>query len=372
MAVNQLFENKTEQLLLCLRQMFPDGEPVIETVVCEDLREPTHNFTTGGIFRLRGEVIVGYDKRPWTLIVKAIKRDSPEKDDPWHHNYWKREALVFQSGILDNLPSYIGAVKCYLLEEQLDGSIWIWMEHAKGVPLVSDRHFARVARYIGQLGGAYLTGAKLPEEEWICKRWLWSWVQGSREYAPDVEDYADRLSQESDRSIWLWFKKFSSEADSGLNRLNSLPRVLAHQDLSWMNMFLEEEEGDARLTLIDWQFMSLSGVGEDLAKLFGVIMSLEVFPLERCRDVQASLFQAYVQGLRQSGWWGDERVARYGFCLAVAMRSIWEVPKYIELAWKLESGIALSTARHDAERLKEIIAIQMELAEEAESLQPFL
>ena len=75
--------------------------------------------------------------------------------------------------------------------------------------------------------------------------------------------------------------------------------------------------------------MSISGVGEDLAKMFGVNMSLGIIPPERYGAFQNSLFNAYIAGLKDMGWQGDEALARYGYCLGTALRSIWEVPKYI-------------------------------------------
>lgn len=50
--------------------------------------------------------------------IKIIKSDSAEKEDPAHHNYWRREALVFESKILDELPSSIQALSVILLKNK--------------------------------------------------------------------------------------------------------------------------------------------------------------------------------------------------------------------------------------------------------------
>ena len=79
--------------------------------------------------------------------------------------------------------------------------------------------------------------------------------------------------------------------------LERLPRVLAHQDLSQMNMLLVKNDLEPdRLVLIDWQFMSIWGLSEKtLPKMFGVNMSLGIIPPERYGAFQNSLFNAYIR-----------------------------------------------------------------------------
>jgi hypothetical protein len=151
--------------------------------------------------------------------------------------------------------------------------------------------------------------------------------------------------------------------------LERLPRVLAHQDLSQMNMLLVTKDSDVDgLVLIDWQFMSLSGIGEDLAKMFGVNMSLGMIPSDRYEDYQASLFNAYLAGLKDSGWRGDERLARFGYCMGTAMRSIWEVPQYFSLSAQLEDDPQNAKLKDRVARLERILNIHREMAYEAETL----
>ncbi|WP_449290192.1 phosphotransferase [Paenibacillus motobuensis] len=53
-----------------------------------------------------------------------------------------------------------------------------------------------------------------------------------------------------------------------MDSLSQLPRVLAHQDLGQKNMILTS---NFQLVLIDWQFLSISGIGEDLGKCLAQI-----------------------------------------------------------------------------------------------------
>ncbi|MFC4304173.1 phosphotransferase [Cohnella boryungensis] len=362
-------ENKENQLYACFQNIF--GKIAIElvTITCDDLGYKTPNFTTSGIFHLHGTIRIKNEQLPWSIILKVIKSDSTETEDPQHHNYWRREALVFGSKLLDDLPDAVQAAKGYLVEEQQDGTIWLWMEHVKGQYANSQEQFDFIARQLGRFNGAYLMGKEIPNQKWICKGWLKSWTTACQMYAPNPEDYINHLHRDIESRIWAWFQGFNEQIENNLSSLGNLPRVLAHQDLSQMNMLIVKNDLKIdRLVLIDWQFMSISGVGEDLAKMFGVNMSLGIIPPDLYKACQASLFNAYIAGLKDMGWKGDERQARYGYCLGTALRSVWEVPKYISLVAQLENDHLNKNLQDRVTQLEKIIKVQMEMALEADTL----
>lgn len=364
-----MLENKMAQLTTCVKQIIGESNIEIVSYTCNDLNYKTPNFTTAGIFHLQGIASMNHEQLPWSIIIKIIKSDSEEKDNPHHHNYWRREALVFQSKILEELPGYIKTPKCYLVEEHEDGMVWLWMERIEGEYASTKQQFDFIAEQIGRFNGAYLMGEKIPEEKWICKGWLTSWITSSRRYAPNPEDYIDHLNNEQERSVWTWFESFTTQTDRLLNTLSHLPGVLAHQDLSQMNMLLGKnhvEEG--RLALIDWQFMSISGIGEDLGKMFGVNMSLGIIPAHLFEEYKESLFNANITGLKSTGWQGDERQARYGYCLSTSLRSVWEVPQYIKWSAQLATDPSNTRLQEQVTQLEQVIKIHQKMAHEAEML----
>ena len=78
-------------------------------------------------YRFSGNAHSGEDVLPWSLILKVIR--SPDgKDDPASLNYWKREALAYQSGLLDNLPGGTRAPQCFGIVEQPGLETWLWLE----------------------------------------------------------------------------------------------------------------------------------------------------------------------------------------------------------------------------------------------------
>lgn len=69
--------------------------------------------------------------------------------------------------------------------------------------------------------------------------------------------------------IWNGYSLNRTRVKSLLETLDLLPRVFAHQDVHWNNIYIEQLEESDSLIAIDWQFASISGVGEELGRIFG-------------------------------------------------------------------------------------------------------
>ena len=332
----------------------------IEALNCSSL-----NFTTDGIFRVYGTVIVSEKEIQWSLILKIIKPENDEKNNALHHNYWKREALVNQSGILCELPYVICAPQCYKVEEKENNSVWIWMEEIieDNKQPWSDNEFAFVARKLGIFNGTYLTEKAIPDYPWICRNWIKSWIDSCKKYSIDPTVYFSKVQKIYNlNSIYNSYNYLNKHLNKHLRALESLPRVLAHQDLSKQNMFITTLQNSTKkqLTLIDWQFLSISGLGEDLGKLFGVALSQQHIPIVKMDHFKDLLFTNYLEGLREAGWNGDASLPQYGFYTSFSFRSAWEVPKLIKLA-----ANSATEKKQEIELLTSITMFQMKLSKEA-------
>ena len=99
--------------------------------------------------------------RPWTVVLKRIENISIPEDI---HSIWyeTRDALFYESGLMEHLQGSIKPPRCYGIWRQAD-SVWIWMEF---IPEFIDEwsldDYATVAHAFGQLHSAYLTGTPLP------------------------------------------------------------------------------------------------------------------------------------------------------------------------------------------------------------------
>ncbi len=78
-----------------------------------------------GTFRFRG--VAG--GASWSLILEVLGRTAGAGSDaPRDWNYWKREVLVYQSGLLAGLPQGLSAPRCFGVSAQADDEYWIWLE----------------------------------------------------------------------------------------------------------------------------------------------------------------------------------------------------------------------------------------------------
>ncbi|HEX2910687.1 MAG TPA: lipopolysaccharide biosynthesis protein [Chloroflexia bacterium] len=96
------------------------------------LSGPLANPLSGGIYRVAGTAWDNEQIRNWSAVLKIVTRPSGGGDRPGDWNYWKREALAYQSGLLANLPGGLAAPRCFAVEEALNHrEIWMWLEEVK-------------------------------------------------------------------------------------------------------------------------------------------------------------------------------------------------------------------------------------------------
>src|SRR5690606_37497357 len=136
--------------------------------------------------------------------------------------------------------------------------------------------------------------------------------------------------------------------------------------LSRQNIFITKNNDDEnQVAFIDWQFLSISALGEDLAKMFGVALSQGDIPLDKAKHYEEALFHAYISGLALAGWKGNIQLVRYAFCISVAARSFWEIPKLFKLLAFKRNDLESSG---NAKQLLQIVNLQVSYAKEAEKL----
>jgi hypothetical protein len=130
-----------------------------------------------GVYRFSGHAIARGETLPWSLILKASGSATSSNDlTAW--NYWKREALVYQSQLLDTLPSGLIAPRCYGVVEQADEEVWLWLEdiHEKIGRVWLVARYGVAAHHLGQFNGAYLAGRDLPVQPWLTQSVWPDWL----------------------------------------------------------------------------------------------------------------------------------------------------------------------------------------------------
>lgn len=123
---------------------------------------------TYGVYRFEGTAQILDKRAPWSLILKAIGSSSIGKQEPSDWSYWKREALVFQSGLLNDLSGDLVAPRCFGVDEYPGQEFWIWLENIPERDASwSLERYGLAARHLGQFNGPYFMGQPLPAAPWL-------------------------------------------------------------------------------------------------------------------------------------------------------------------------------------------------------------
>jgi hypothetical protein len=355
-----------DKLYECVQKMTGINELKLGEWSCNQLGWNATNAVTGGLYRVTGDAW-GKDKPlQWSLILKIVV-PARNFDDPRHYNYWKREVLAYQSGVLENLPSMIKAPRCFAAEEQEDQTVWLWLEEVSNQvrSIWTQEDYLTAARILGTFNGSYLTGEPLPDEPWLCKRWLSSWIEECDKYDDGMALISDTwknplLSELFPANMFERYQEFHKRRLFLLDGLMNVPRVLTHNDAWPPNLFLQ---GKNNMVAIDWAFVGIAGVGEELGRLYGLILHMAVGSIIDA----GSLFNHYMAGIRDAGWNGDSAIVRFGFTASAGIRCGMVVPKLVEQITKRKNEEGLT----EEMKVWGSIAFQLlELAEEALSLHP--
>src|SRR5262249_9796263 len=147
---------------------------------------------------------------------------------------WKRELLLYRSGLLDDLPAHLRAPRCYDADDPADGVVWLWLEHVRedGEHAWPLERWALAARHLGQLNGAFLVGRPLPGFPWLGGQRLRSWLGRHTSLvtliavAPDnpvVRHWWPRPVVDGILRLW-------EEREAFCTALETLPQTFGHGD----------------------------------------------------------------------------------------------------------------------------------------------
>jgi hypothetical protein len=272
-----------------------------------------------GIFRFGGRA---FDRHtgtslPWSLILKAFSGTSSGSVDMSTWNYWKREPLVYQSGLLEALPGGLTAPRCYAVHTYPPQEFWVWMEDIQESN--SDwtlERFGLAAQDLGRFNGAYLAGYPLPTAHpWMTWGRTKQWCAITAPLAERIHNYRDtpivkRLlpGRSFERTLELWAGH--SQLLTGFERL---PVCFCHHDAFHRNLLARP--GSQELVAIDWSISGFGRVGEEVGITTAVSLSWLGMSAGKARELDQAVFSGYVEGLRAVGWQGDARLARLGYAV---------------------------------------------------------
>ncbi len=283
---------------------------------------------SGGLFRVTGTLVGG---AAWSVVLKVLRPIAPtflarfpESDRALlaEGYLWDREARLYDSGLLDELPSGFSAARG-LGSQRTGAACWLWFEDlgADTAPWDVSR-YALAASHLGRFNGAFLTTRPRPDDAWLCRDWIRTWLLHGHPslHYPIVENAAiwehELVHRSFPADTNARLRRAGARRHELLDRLDALPQTFCHMDAFRSNLFDRIIGGTHETVAIDWSYAGIAAIGVEVGQL--VLASVLPFadPTKDARELAAACVPAYVAGLRESGWRGDEADVHTGFALS--------------------------------------------------------
>ncbi len=279
-----------------------------------------------GIYRFQGKARSPDEILAWSLILKATG-PAIGSQEPAAWNYWKREVLIYQSGLLDDLPGDLVAPRCFGVVEYPGQEFWLWLEDIAetGAGVWPLERYGLAARHLGQFNGAYLAGKSIPKVPWLSTgqfRQRLAMAEAGVLELPRLSQhplFEGLLPGDSvERSLRLW-----AERKRFLAVLDRLPHSLCHRDAFRRNLIARRgQDGREQTVALDWAMAGTGVIGQEIGPLFAASLRFVAVDIARLSNLDAIIFAGYLDGLRDAGWRGDARLARFGYAATAALSSI--------------------------------------------------
>lgn len=282
-------------------------------------------FSGSAVYRVQGQAQFAKQRASWSFILKILS-PATGGQAPTDFDYWQREALLYQSGVLAELPPTLVAPHCFAVVEMDHNERWLWLEDMGPASEVEWplQRYGLAARHLGQFNGAYLVGRPLPSPPWLRATDVGerlALAEPGIQELPQLRHnpaFAELLAEDRvERMLHLWHERAHLLAG-----LAHLPQTLCHRDAFRHNLLARHDaSGRDQTVAFDWGMAGLGVLGEELVPLFAATLSFVAVPLEQIPELDAVIFAGYVAGLRDAGWQGDERTARFGFTASAALKA---------------------------------------------------
>jgi hypothetical protein len=213
--------------------------------------------------------------------------------------------------------------------EETDTGVVLWLEDVAGTPgteFTLDDH-AAVATALGRWH------AQGPlSEAWASRRFLRDYSASKPARYELVEDDA-AWEQPLIANCWpaalrAGWRRLLANRETLLTVMESLPRTRSHLDV-WVSNEIRRPHGP--IVLLDWAFAGDGAIGEDVGNHIPDAVFDLFWPAERIAELDDTCFDAYLSGLHDAGWHGDERDVRLGIT-ASCVKYAWLLPRLLESA----------------------------------------
>lgn len=282
---------------------------------------PISNGTSGiPVYRVEG---VGDDSKGmfrWSVIFKSIRNISRGIEYDLSDPFWKREVLVYESGLLDDLPGGLRGPRCLKIVEVSEREVGLWLEDVgdEWSEKWSLERYGLAAYHLGQFNGSFVVGRSVPTADWLGRNQWEETVDSARDSISTLDLHrADRhVAQIYSADFVCQLLQLWAERSILIKRgYESCPLTFCHGDPTGRNLFaVDSPERGKETVAIDWTDACLSPIGEEAARFLG--SSLHWFFRGRMSEawqLSEAIFTGYIAGLRAVGWEDEIDRVRYTY-----------------------------------------------------------
>jgi phosphotransferase family enzyme len=335
--------------------------------IAEAIFEPVVS-ATAGIWRYRGE--------GWSVVLKLLHHSevgSPawqSGDDEHHWFYWRREALAYESGLLDSFAGPLRAPRCLGVFYREDDTIALWLEDLLAMVPGGEWSIERyrlAAEHLGIAQATAVSAKQTHESPWLSRRWLRDYVERR---APMMDELASPawshplLRDSLDPAIGQEVMLLWQSREQLLSWVERAPQTICHLDVHPKNLFAHNGE----TVLIDWAFVGIGALGEDVGNLiFDAVWDFHV-PPSAFEAVEEALTSGYLRGLREAGRTTDIDAARLAILASGAAKYLWILPAILAAVRSDRAEINRRPASETIARWAPMITRVVEFAHRAADL----
>jgi hypothetical protein len=280
------------------------------------------------LYTISGEATSSGTVLPWKFILKMFNHEGEGwqegSTDPMAWDFWKREWLVYQAPWIQGLREGLVAPRCFGSGELAETAVWVAMEDltaANQRPWSLSR-FAAAARHLGEFNGRFLVGSGQPADWWLSRGWLRGWTERAEPMItklPSLAEHPVVTELFAPSTIGLLLRVWEHRHDLH-DALDALPQSICHQDLFPRNAFIRVAGGAEQTVAIDWAFCGSAALGADLAPLLGASLGFFEADCDEADELERLCMNAYLDGLRLTGWQGHGDDIFLGYLATIALR----------------------------------------------------
>lgn len=297
---------------------------------------------------------------PWSAVLKVVR--SPVEtgqawDRPTDAIYWRREADVLTSHLLDDIAG-MATPRSFGVVERAPATVWMWFEDLGPIDrgAWTEAEYQVAARAIARFHARYLTDTPIPNVPWLNQgflRGLHAFCMASFERLMNGSRNASAtyrgLRPEHAGPAIVTLERIMVDGDRLLAALDAVPQTLCHHDANIDNLLVRPgPDGAPQLVALDWQMVGPGPVGADLGQLLCYLPAAG--SATPSSDIEAAVLRTYREELAAAGVEIDLHTVRTAYVADAALR---------QTAWaflRLDLSILAAEAARGDDAVEHLIA----------------